>query len=889
MYADRASSASSTKSSGFGTNVDHIRAAFDTGALEQNSNPWAPAAAGSANLVRSRALRRAVQRRRAANDPLLTPSPADVCLFARNIAHRAEDGLLKSIDDAISSPLPRQETHMVGVKPDCDIGAEADSVFAVGFRKATSPVLRQSVSDDYQCTDEWPYGLAIAVVDQHLRIPTSCSHPLPQSISKIATFPRLCEDTVPVSRSCVEPTLAGTISETETSPASDVVRSSVDVPRIRSIKMIRHSVEPSDSLESLSVHYGISVSHLKRLNRLWHGSEIATRSYLYIPLRMCHRKYTTEYVEFVNSRYKDEVVRGARPTVRPIDLVEIVLDHELMENTHVVLSKEMELPDIGNHCAFDGCSRLDFLVVSCKYCQKQFCPEHGNIVTHRCPCVPEGGDPSISTKGNVPITTYTRPDRGSATPIHNDTKKELSAEQVQALRQFKNSNQRDKAAATKQPARPPQKSPKIELMRLKAKATGNSSIDMNDRLYLCIEHKEKSISVFISKREIELLTSDISTINLAGQRMAGTTVSGNKGHASRSTASGQQRYRERSSSGSAGQTFHDASPVPAHQPNNTARQRPHGGRPMPQRPNPPPPTSLPERTASKKPNANSATSGSGGGASDGGGSRRWSLSDFDIGRVLGKGKFGRAYLAREKNTNFICALKVMFKSELQESKIEKQLRREVEIQTHLRHPHILRLFGYFHDEKRVYLILEYAARGEVYKLLQKQGSFSESEAAKYIAQIASALEYLHSKHVIHRDIKPENLLLNANGELKISDFGWSVHAPNSRRRTLCGTLDYLPPEMVEGRDHSASVDLWSLGVLAYEFLVGVPPFEDLQSHKATYRRIAKVDLHIPAFVSSEAADLIKGLLQYDGAKRLPLKDVLNHPWITKHIPNPRGI
>ncbi|KAJ2757220.1 hypothetical protein H4S06_003194, partial [Coemansia sp. BCRC 34490] len=309
--------------------------AFDTGALEQNSNPWAPAAAGSTDVVRSRALRRAVQRRRATNDPLLTPSPADVCLLARNIAHRAEDGLLKNIDDAISSPLPRQETHMVGVKPDCDIGAEADSSYAIDFRKATSPLLRQSVSDDYQCIDEWPYGLAIAVVDQHLRIPTSSSHPLPQSISKIATFPRLCEDTVPVSRSCVEPALAGTVSETETSPASDVVRSSVDVPRIRSIKMIRHSVEPSDSLESLSVHYGIS-----RLNRLWHGSEIATRSYLYIPLRMCHPKYTTEYVEFVNSRYKDEVVRGTRPTVRPIDLVEIVLNRELVESAHGSASEE---------------------------------------------------------------------------------------------------------------------------------------------------------------------------------------------------------------------------------------------------------------------------------------------------------------------------------------------------------------------------------------------------------------------------------------------------------------------------------------------------------------------------------------------------------------------
>ncbi|KAJ1869039.1 spindle assembly checkpoint kinase [Coemansia sp. RSA 1722] len=275
--------------------------------------------------------------------------------------------------------------------------------------------------------------------------------------------------------------------------------------------------------------------------------------------------------------------------------------------------------------------------------------------------------------------------------------------------------------------------------------------------------------------------------------------------------------------------------------------------------------------------------------SGGGGNRHWSLSDFDIGRVLGKGKFGRAYLAREKNTGFICALKVLFKAELQESKIEKQLRREVEIQTHLRHPHILRLYGYFHDEKRVYLILEYASEGEMYKLLQRRNMFSEPMAAKYIAQMASALEYLHAKHVIHRDIKPENLLLNANGDLKIADFGWSVHAPNSRRRTLCGTLDYLPPEMVEGRDHNASVDLWSLGVLMYEFLVGVPPFEDLKSHKATYRRIARVDLHIPPYVSAEASDLITRLLQYDGARRLPLNEVLQHPWILKHIPDPRAI
>lgn len=151
-------------------------------------------------------------------------------------------------------------------------------------------------------------------------------------------------------------------------------------------------------------------------------------------------------------------------------------------------------------------------------------------------------------------------------------------------------------------------------------------------------------------------------------------------------------------------------------------------------------------------------------------------------------------------------------------------------------------------------------------------------------ELADALNYCHSKKVIHRDIKPENLLLGANGELKIADFGWSVHTPSSRyehkpgfsmrcphdrfpfcftisndllltyalcagrRSTLCGTLDYLPPEMIEGKTHDEKVDLWSLGVLCYEFLVGKPPFE-AKTHEETYRRISKVRTWQTGFVS----------------------------------------
>ncbi|KAL6832627.1 kinase-like protein [Trichoderma camerunense] len=265
--------------------------------------------------------------------------------------------------------------------------------------------------------------------------------------------------------------------------------------------------------------------------------------------------------------------------------------------------------------------------------------------------------------------------------------------------------------------------------------------------------------------------------------------------------------------------------------------------------------------------------------------KQFHLGMFEIGRPLGKGKFGRVYLARERTSGFICALKVLHKSELQAGGgVEKQVRREIEIQSNLRHPNILQLYGHFHDSKRVFLILEYAGKGELYKHLRKETKFPEWKAAQYVAQMASALQYLHRKHVIHRDIKPENILVGIHGEIKISDFGWSVHAPNNRRKTLCGTLDYLPPEMIKPGSsdnyYNEKVDLWSLGVLTYEFLVGEAPFED--TPVMTQRRIARADMQIPKFVSSEAADLIKRLLVLDPEKRIPLEDVQSHPWIIKH-------
>ena len=159
---------------------------------------------------------------------------------------------------------------------------------------------------------------------------------------------------------------------------------------------------------------------------------------------------------------------------------------------------------------------------------------------------------------------------------------------------------------------------------------------------------------------------------------------------------------------------------------------------------------------------------------------RWTLKHFDIGRRLGSGKFGNVYLARERRSGYIVAIKVLHKQQLLKAGVEHQLRREIEIQSNLRQKNILRLHAYFFDEKRIYLVLEYASRGELYKELQDEGKFTEEKAANYILQLSKALHYCHGKHIIHRDIKPENLLIGYHGEIKIADFGWSVHAPSSR-------------------------------------------------------------------------------------------------------------
>ena len=210
--------------------------------------------------------------------------------------------------------------------------------------------------------------------------------------------------------------------------------------------------------------------------------------------------------------------------------------------------------------------------------------------------------------------------------------------------------------------------------------------------------------------------------------------------------------------------------------------------------------------------------------------RAWSLKDFEIGRPIGKGKFGSVYLGKQRATGTQVALKVLFKQPMLAACCVHNLRREVEIQSRLQHRNIAGLLGYFHDAKNVYLILEFLSGGELYKALARAGGVvGEAQAQSYMKDVASAVEFMHARHVIHRDIKPENILVGEGGKLCVCDFGWAVHAPPPsahRRYTMCGTPEYLAPEMLDGGagGHGKEVDIWALGVLLFELLCGCTPF-----------------------------------------------------------------
>ncbi|CAI2360640.1 unnamed protein product [Moneuplotes crassus] len=261
----------------------------------------------------------------------------------------------------------------------------------------------------------------------------------------------------------------------------------------------------------------------------------------------------------------------------------------------------------------------------------------------------------------------------------------------------------------------------------------------------------------------------------------------------------------------------------------------------------------------------------------------WSLDNFEIGRPLSRGKFGHVLLVREKVTKYLFVLKMMFKSQLRKNpKYLKNFRREVEIHSRLDHPNIVKMCGWFQDKKRLFLILEFCAEGELFSYLysQPQKRFTEDIAARYIKQMIEALIYLHSKNIIHRDIKPENILVDGE-DIKLADFGWSIHTPKNRRNTFCGTLDYLPPEMVKAKDYDSRIDLWSIGVLTYELCSGSAPFH-CKSDSKVYTKIKKAEYQLYSYFSQDLRNFIKRFLKADPDQRMSLEEALEHPWIVKN-------
>jgi len=249
---------------------------------------------------------------------------------------------------------------------------------------------------------------------------------------------------------------------------------------------------------------------------------------------------------------------------------------------------------------------------------------------------------------------------------------------------------------------------------------------------------------------------------------------------------------------------------------------------------------------------------------------------------LGKGSFGIVQRVRRKGTDKVYALKTMRKQEVIEGNLINQVELEIRVQRRLKHRNVLRLYRHLEDVDNVYLMLEYCEKGELYQILRMQRCrrFPEAVACRFFIQVAEGLHYLHQNSVVHRDIKPENLLVDHDDVLKIADFGWCA-VSNTLRTTFCGTLDYLAPEMIQGRGHDHTLDIWGAGVLLYEMIVGRPPFQST-NHAQLISKILALDLRFPGFVSAGVQELVRSLLRREPRERMSLQVVLRHPWTREH-------
>lgn len=241
------------------------------------------------------------------------------------------------------------------------------------------------------------------------------------------------------------------------------------------------------------------------------------------------------------------------------------------------------------------------------------------------------------------------------------------------------------------------------------------------------------------------------------------------------------------------------------------------------------------------------------------------LDDFELLKALGEGSFGKVYMAREKSKQQYMAFKQLKKMEIIKSKQVDHVKNEVFILNSLDHPFLVKMYGMTQDPRYLYIAMEFVCGGELFTYLRKVVRFPKHLAGLYTMMVTMMFEYLHSKNVIYRDLKPENILIDNQGYLKLTDFGFAKIV-ETRTYTLCGTPEYIAPEIILNKGHSKGVDWWTLGVFLYEMLAGIDPFNDSDPMQI-YQNIIRLNLKFPRNFDKDARSLVKHLLVTDLSKR----------------------
>jgi len=264
---------------------------------------------------------------------------------------------------------------------------------------------------------------------------------------------------------------------------------------------------------------------------------------------------------------------------------------------------------------------------------------------------------------------------------------------------------------------------------------------------------------------------------------------------------------------------------------------------------------------------------------------KMSLSEFQMVRTLGVGSFGRVKYAKWSKDGNMYAVKFMKKHDIIKLKQVDHINGERNLMAKIQHMYVVSMIGSFKDDRFVYIVMEVITGGELFTHLRRARKFTDEQSKFYSAQTGAAFEFCHSKNIIHRDLKPENLLMSGDGYSKLTDFGFAkVVEPGSRTYTLCGTPEYIAPEVLLNKGHGKPVDWWTLGILTYEMIVGQPPFCD-EEPMGIYQKILAGKIYFPKYFDKNAKTLVKKLLTADLSKRYGnLKagadDIIKHKWFS---------